>query len=151
MRKPTSPNKTAAECPESARGAPAAEARSSTWSVLWGVARPKRRWFQFSLRTIFIVMALFALWLGVITGPTHEQKRAVEVIQRDGGEVRYDYEELGNVEPPGPSKAPMAPSRSSNCSAITRFKLKARFLSNSAKNRSVSGARSDRLFCWASC
>ena len=25
---------------------------------------PKRRWFQWSLRTLFVVMALFGCWLG---------------------------------------------------------------------------------------
>ena len=27
-------------------------------------ARPKRRWYQFTLRTLFVVMTVFALWLG---------------------------------------------------------------------------------------
>ena len=57
--------------------------------------RLKRRWFQFSLRTIFIVMTLLALWLGYITHRARQQKQAVEAIEKLGGEVSYDYEPAG--------------------------------------------------------
>jgi hypothetical protein len=33
---------------------------------------PKRRWFQFSLRTMFVVVTVFACWLG--WGPVVERQ-----------------------------------------------------------------------------
>ena len=54
-------------------------------------ARPKRRWFQYSLRTLLIlttvVAALFAWW----SHKARRQKLAVEALQRAGALVVYDH------------------------------------------------------------
>jgi hypothetical protein len=52
--------------------------------------RPKRRWYQYSLRTLFLLMTLFALWLGVNIHRARQQKEAVEAIVKAGGGVQYD-------------------------------------------------------------
>jgi len=64
----------------------------------------KRRWFQFSLRSLLIFTMICAVACGLL-GKRMEQKRkereGVEAILRLGGTVRYDYQE-GNGKPPGP-------------------------------------------------
>ena len=53
---------------------------------------PRRRWFRFSLPTLFVVATLLALWLG------HERARAVrraalaQEIEFSGGEVSCRYQ-----------------------------------------------------------
>ena len=54
-------------------------------------APPKRRWYQYSLRTLFVVMTLVAVlvtWLRVI--PVQRQQAAVRTVQRLGGHWWYD-------------------------------------------------------------
>jgi Leucine-rich repeat (LRR) protein len=74
----------------------------------------KRRWFQFSLRSLLLLTLLvgigMAIWIVPIKTRAERQKRAIEAIVNDGGLVTYDYEEnqpanrSGDVknEPPGP-------------------------------------------------
>jgi Leucine-rich repeat (LRR) protein len=59
--------------------------------------RSKRRWLQFSLRTIFVLMTVLGLWLGITAHRARRQKEAVEAILALGGHVTYGYEvdELG--------------------------------------------------------
>jgi hypothetical protein len=72
----------------------------------------KRRWFQFSLRTLLVVVALIAVgcfWFGVKMRDAAKQKTAVEGILKDGGWVEYSYEvdatgnAIAGAEPPVPA------------------------------------------------
>ena len=53
--------------------------------------KSRRRWFQYSLRTLLIVMtvcaALFAWW----SHKARQQREAVAAIKAAGGEVQYDF------------------------------------------------------------
>lgn len=56
-------------------------------------AKPKRRWFQFSLRTLLVVILLFGSgfgWLGMKIKQAREQRKAVEAIRELGGSVSND-------------------------------------------------------------
>jgi len=76
-------------------------------------AQPKsrRRWYQYSLRTLLIVVTLagcgFA-WLGIRVREAREQAAAVAAISGLGGIVIYDYQvdargdPVHDAEPPGP-------------------------------------------------
>jgi len=55
-------------------------------------AKPRHRWFQFSLRSLFVVMTLFALLLGYTTHRARQQREAVEAITALGGTVIYDHQ-----------------------------------------------------------
>jgi len=74
--------------------------------------RPKRHWFQYSLRTLLLLMLLASIgmsWLAVKMQQARRQREAVEAIQKLGGQVWYDYEvqQSGNplpgAGPPGPA------------------------------------------------
>ena len=68
----------------------------------------KRRWFQFSLRTLLIFTAIAAVscgWLGKKIERKHQEQAAVNAIRKSGGSVDYDYESLKSSKPskpPGP-------------------------------------------------
>lgn len=68
----------------------------------------RRWWFRFSLRSLLLLITLFAVWLGVMTHRAREQARAVRVIEKRGGRVVYDYElnsqsgRIPDARPPGP-------------------------------------------------
>jgi hypothetical protein len=75
-------------------------------------ARRKRRWFQFSLRTLLVFVVLIGCglgWLGVKVQKGRRQKAVVDAIVKSGaGLVTYDYEfdsqgrRVPNPAPPGP-------------------------------------------------
>jgi internalin A len=70
-------------------------------------AQPKRRWYQYSLRSllIFVTLCAFACsWFAVKMRQARRQREAVAAIRIAGGKVIYDYEdpEASNVVPPGP-------------------------------------------------
>ena len=57
--------------------------------------KPRRRWFQFSLRSLFVVMTMACIgmsWVGVKMQKAKKQKEAVEAIVKLGGVVYYDYQ-----------------------------------------------------------
>lgn len=54
--------------------------------------KPRRRWFQYSLRSFFVVVAAVAVWLGIIAHRAREQQEAVRAIEALGGRVRYDWQ-----------------------------------------------------------
>lgn len=59
--------------------------------------RPKRRfrWFRYSLRTLMLFVTACALacsWLAVKLKEAKRQHKAVEAIQKAGGQVHYDYQ-----------------------------------------------------------
>lgn len=53
------------------------------------VVRPRRRWFQFSLGSLLLVMTVFGIWLGLRMDRARRQERAVAVL-RERGDVQYD-------------------------------------------------------------
>ena len=72
----------------------------------------KRRWYQFSLRTLLIftlICAIVSAWMAVRLKRAERQKSAVEAILKDGGVVWYDYEvnaegnHVAHPEHPGPA------------------------------------------------
>ena len=73
------------------------------------------RW-QFSLRTLFIVVTVLCVWMAVIAKQAQDQRLAVEAILEMGGTVWYEHGEVRNrdfqspqFQPPGlgpPSRPP---------------------------------------------
>jgi hypothetical protein len=57
-----------------------------------GSALGLRRVFRFSLRTLFIVTTVIAVWLGLQCKRAREQQLAVDRIAELGGFVGYDFE-----------------------------------------------------------
>ena len=71
----------------------------------------KLSWYQYSLRSLLIVMFLFCIlfaWGGYKIRQAEKQKEAVAWVEKMGGSVVYDYQydEKGNwnpmTQPPGP-------------------------------------------------
>jgi hypothetical protein len=79
------------------------------------------RYLTFSLRTFFILLTAFAVWLGVVVKRAREQREAVKTVRALGGSVVYDFQITGvpfdgapdppyalarffhpDAEPPGP-------------------------------------------------
>jgi hypothetical protein len=56
--------------------------------------KPKRRWLQFRLWSLFLVLTVFGVWLGVVVNRAHRQRDAVAVIRQDGGHAYYDYHQV---------------------------------------------------------
>ena len=63
--------------------------------------KPKRRWLQFSLRTLFIVVTVFCVWLAITAKRAREQRQAVEAIRAVHGAIAFQHQ-LDRTEPPGP-------------------------------------------------
>ena len=64
--------------------------------------KPRHRWYQFSLRTLLVFVAVGGIglgWLGVRLQRARKQKEAVEAILMLGGSVSYDceFDEDGNL------------------------------------------------------
>ncbi len=51
--------------------------------------KPRRRWFSISLRTLLLLVAVLAIWLGWQTNRARKQRRAVAAVLERGGTVRY--------------------------------------------------------------
>ena len=75
-------------------------------------ARRRLRWYQFSLRTLLVLVLLASVgmsWLAVRMQRAKRQREAVEEIRRLGGEVMYDHKwiapgsSIPNPEAPGPA------------------------------------------------
>ena len=65
----------------------------------------KRRWFQFSLRTLMIftlICAVASAWLGIKIDQKRKEREAVAAIGKLGGKVAYDYDWIIGGKPPGP-------------------------------------------------
>jgi hypothetical protein len=54
--------------------------------------RAKRRWYQFRLRALLLLMAAFALWLGIKVHRVRQQEEAIQAVLDLGGTVYYDYQ-----------------------------------------------------------
>jgi Leucine-rich repeat (LRR) protein len=88
------------------------EAESSQTIEQAAEPKPKRRWYQYSLRTLMICVTLFALacsWFAVKMQQAKRQREAVEALIKMGGFVGYGYEmnsdgfmRIRGVKPPGP-------------------------------------------------
>jgi hypothetical protein len=58
-------------------------------------AKETKRWYQYSLRALLLVVTLFAFlcsWLGVKIHQAKKQRKAVEALQKLGAGVLYDYQ-----------------------------------------------------------
>jgi hypothetical protein len=65
----------------------------------------KRRWFQFSLRSLLIftlICAIASAWLGREIERKRKEREAVAAIVKLGGRARYDYQLL-DAKPTGPN------------------------------------------------
>ena len=57
--------------------------------------KPRRRWLQFSLRTLMALVVLLSLplaWFALKIRKAERQQQAMEAIRKTGGVVVYDYE-----------------------------------------------------------
>ena len=59
-------------------------------------AKPKRRWYQFSLKTLLVVLTLFCIgpggYVAYEQAKARRQKAEVEAIERFGGQLGFDRE-----------------------------------------------------------
>ena len=62
-------------------------------------SKPKRRWFQFSLRGLLAVTAVVAICLGLWVVPAWRQHTAVDTFRRPGVNVGYDDVEQSSQRP----------------------------------------------------
>jgi len=75
---------------------------------LVALLKPKRRWAQFSLTTVFVVVTVLCVSLAFAVNRAHRRWEAVVAIEKSGGWVSYDYQRddsgayLPNAKPPGP-------------------------------------------------
>ncbi len=70
--------------------------------------KPKRRWAQFSLATMFLVVTAICVWLAAHVRAANRQRAAVAAIRAAGGDCYYDYElevddPFAEPAPPGPA------------------------------------------------
>jgi Leucine-rich repeat (LRR) protein len=69
------------------------------------------RWYQYRLRTLLIIMTVFAAYMAMISHRARQQKLAVEKIRALGGRLSYDYQKVKGMKfvknsrafPPGPA------------------------------------------------
>jgi len=54
--------------------------------------QPRRRWFQYSLRSFLILVTALAVWLGIIVNRAREQREAVKAIEALGGTIAYNWQ-----------------------------------------------------------
>jgi hypothetical protein len=66
------------------------------------VESPGRRWFRFSLRTLFVVVTIVACWLGWNVNIVHQRRAMRSMIERRRGEVHVahptDWDEIRRLE-----------------------------------------------------
>lgn len=56
--------------------------------------KPKRKWRQFSLRALLLVITVVGVWLGIQVNSARKQKAAVDAITKAGGSLYFDYQEV---------------------------------------------------------
>ena len=70
--------------------------------------KPKRRWFQYSLRTLFVAIAVLGVWLAMVTSAARRQQSIVARLRELHAEITYDFEvdtqgtRKSAAVPPGP-------------------------------------------------
>jgi len=65
--------------------------------------KPKRRWYQFRLRTLLVVTLVLAVglsWIAVKLQQARRQRKAVQAICQLGGAVGYDFDIVGGTYRP---------------------------------------------------
>ena len=68
----------------------------------------KRRFLQFSLRAVLVLITIFAMWLGYVCKLARDQKTAVDRVYELRGWVYYEHEyhkgrHVKGAKPPGPT------------------------------------------------
>jgi len=58
----------------------------------------RRRWLQFSIRTVLLVTAAVGIGLAAFNGKAARQRQAVEAIRPHGGRVTYDWQDAAGWE-----------------------------------------------------
>jgi hypothetical protein len=67
------------------------------------MARPrKRRWTQFGVGTLLLIVAAFAIWFGRAANLARQQRQAIHLIEELGGTIVFDHAYDGSDEPPAP-------------------------------------------------
>ncbi|MCX7424781.1 MAG: hypothetical protein NTW96_04010 [Planctomycetia bacterium] len=68
--------------------------------------RPRCRWFQYSLRSLLLLVTVCAIgcsWFMVKMQAANRQREAVKSLRKFPGHIQYDYQRSDNRrEPPGP-------------------------------------------------
>jgi len=54
---------------------------------------PRRRFFRYSLRTLFVVVTVFCVWMGITAKRARDQKLAVQAVEALGGTVRFEHQD----------------------------------------------------------
>ncbi len=68
--------------------------------------KPKRRLFQYSLRTLLVLVAAIGIVMATVVMPAVRQRQAVEQVQRFGGMIFYGYQySPDGTEAPGNESA----------------------------------------------
>ncbi len=64
---------------------------------------PHRRFFRYSLRTLFVVVTVFCVFLGIPVRRALDQKHVAEAFRNLGGSLKISYEyQITQSAPPGP-------------------------------------------------
>ena len=71
------------------------------------IAKPRRRWFSFSIKVLLLLLTVLSVWLGVQVERVHRQRALKAAILKAGGQLQYDYEtdrvnSRARGTPPGP-------------------------------------------------
>jgi hypothetical protein len=70
------------------------------------VLTPKRPWFQFSIRSLFVLVAIAAVpcvWMAWKMEHKRNERAAVAALRGLGATVYYDWE-VEEIDPPGPAR-----------------------------------------------
>ena len=62
---------------------------------------PRRRWFRYSLRTLFVVLTVFCVWLGVQVKWIRDRREAREWIEAQGGALLEEEGRAVTIEDVG--------------------------------------------------
>ena len=54
--------------------------------------KPKRRWFQYSLRTLFVAIAVLGVWLAMVTSAARRQQSIVARLSKLNANVAYEFQ-----------------------------------------------------------
>jgi hypothetical protein len=74
---------------------------------LVALLRPKRRWAQFSLGTMFIAVAVICVGLAIKVHRANKQREAAAAVTASGGWVEYDFQFVqGKFDPNATSRLP---------------------------------------------
>jgi hypothetical protein len=69
------------------------------------VERPrKRRWTQFGVGTLLLIVAVFAIWFGRAAYLARQQRQAIHLIEELGGTIVFDHAYEGSDEPGAPAR-----------------------------------------------